>query len=114
MTALTTVDARTVRTWLSNAAANLQAATDYLTALDAATGDADHGLNVARGFSAVAEKVNGEFRSEDDVGALFKLVGMTLMSTVGGASGMLYGNFFLRAATVAQGTRELSAAELSA
>src|SRR5215212_9048480 len=114
MTAVTTVDARTVRIWLSNAAANLQAATDYLTALDAAIGDADHGLSIARGFSAVAEKVNGEFRGEDDLGALFKLVGMTLMTKVGGASGMLYGNFFLRAATLSQGTRELTPAELSA
>jgi dihydroxyacetone kinase-like protein len=114
MTAVAMLDAQTVRTWLSNAAADLQAAKDYLTALDAAIGDADHGHNIARGFSAAADKINGEFRAEDDLGALLKLLGMTLMSTAGGASGMLYGNFFLRAATVAQGTRELTAAELSA
>ena len=114
MAALTTVDAQTVRSWFTYAAADLQAAKDYLTALDAAIGDADHGLNIARGFAAVADRINGDYAGEDDVGALFKVGGMTLMSSVGGASGMLYGNFFLRAAAVAQGTSELTAAELSA
>lgn len=114
MPALTTVDAQAVRSWFTHAAADLQAAKDYLTALDAAIGDADHGLNIARGFTAVADKVNGEYAAEDDVGALFKVAGMTLMSTVGGASGMLYGNFFLRASPAAQGTSELTPAELSA
>ncbi len=113
MAALTMVDAQTVRSWFSYAAADLQAAKDYLTALDAAIGDADHGLNIARGFTAAADKVNGEYAGEDEVGALFKVAGMTLMSTVGGASGMLYGNFFLRASAAAQGTRELTPAELS-
>ena len=114
MAALTTVNAQTVRNWFTYAAADLQAAKDYLTALDAAIGDADHGLNIARGFAAVADRINGDYAGEDDVGALFKVGGMTLMSSVGGASGMLYGNFFLRAAAVAQGTSELTAAELSA
>jgi len=114
MSALTTVDAQTVRSWFTYAAVDLQAAKDTLTALDAAIGDADHGLNIARGFTAVADKLNGEYADEDDVGALFKVAGMTLMSTVGGASGMLYGNFFLRAAAVAQGAHELMPAKLSA
>ena len=114
MAAVTTVDAQTVRRWFAVAAADLQAAKDHLTALDAAIGDADHGLNIARGFAAVADKANGEQAHEDEVGALFKLAGMTLMSTVGGASGMLYGNFFVRAAATVQGARELTPAELSA
>jgi phosphoenolpyruvate---glycerone phosphotransferase subunit DhaL len=108
------VDAQTVRNWLAHAASDLQAAKGYLTELDAAIGDADHGVNIARGFSAVVDKVNQAGAQTEDVGALFKLVGMTLMSTVGGASGMLYGNFFLQAARVAQGKGELTDTELLA
>jgi dihydroxyacetone kinase-like protein len=104
------VTAQTVRTWLTLAAADLQEARDELTALDAAIGDADHGVNIARGFAVVAEKANAA--DMDDLGALFKLVGMTLMSAVGGASGMLYGNFFLRAAALAGGKTALDADEM--
>jgi dihydroxyacetone kinase-like protein len=100
------VTAETVRTWMAFAAADLQEAKEQLTALDAAIGDADHGINLARGFAAVVDKVNGA--PTDEPGALFKLVGMTLMSAVGGASGMLYGNFFLRAANAAQDKTQLS------
>jgi phosphoenolpyruvate---glycerone phosphotransferase subunit DhaL len=108
------VDAQTIRNWLAHAASDLQAAKGYLTELDAAIGDADHGVNITRGFSAVVDKVNQAGAQTEDVSALFKLVGMTLMSTVGGASGMLYGNFFLQAATVVQGKGELTDAELLA
>ncbi len=114
MTIVTLVDAQTLRSWFTYAAADLQAAKEYLTALDAAIGDADHGVNIARGFAAVRDKVNGDYAGEDDVAAIFKVAGMTLMSTVGGASGMLYGNFFLRAAAAVPGTRALTPAELSA
>lgn len=114
MAAVTTIDAHTVRRWFTFAAVDLQAAKDYLTELDAAIGDGDHGLNIARGFAALADNANGEQAYEDEVGALFKLAGMTLMSKVGGASGMLYGNFFVRAAATVQGARELTPSELSA
>jgi dihydroxyacetone kinase-like protein len=106
------VDAHTIRDWLGLAAAALQEDKVLLTELDAAIGDADHGVNIARGFSAVVDKVNES--GSDDIGAIFKLAGMTLMSAVGGASGMLYGNFFIRAAGVAQGKSELSDDELLA
>jgi dihydroxyacetone kinase-like protein len=68
-----------------------------LTELDARIGDADHGINMDRGFSAVVGKLD---RPGDEAtpGALAKLVGMTLISTVGGAAGPLYGTFFLRLA----------------
>ncbi len=112
MSAAGTIDAQLTRTWLTNAANDLQAAKGYLTELDAAIGDADHGLNVARGFAAVADKVNHDGANVEDLAVLFKSVGMTLMASVGGASGMLYGNFFLRAATVVSGKRELTAGEL--
>ena len=70
---------------------------DELTRLDSAIGDADHGINMDRGFSAVQGKL-GEFEALD-LGATAKAVGMTLISTVGGASGPLYGTFFLRLAS---------------
>jgi len=82
----------------------------YLTELDSAIGDADHGSNMARGMTAVVEKI-GEPATVD---ALFKTAGMTLVSTVGGASGPLYGTFFLRMATSAGAVDELDAPALAA
>jgi dihydroxyacetone kinase-like protein len=70
---------------------------EELTRLDSAIGDADHGINMDRGFSAVQGKL-GELDGLD-LGAGAKAVGMTLISTVGGASGPLYGTFFLRLAS---------------
>jgi dihydroxyacetone kinase-like protein len=70
---------------------------EELTELDSAIGDADHGINMDRGFSAVRGKLP-ELEGSD-LGAAAKAVGMTLISTVGGASGPLYGTFFLRLAT---------------
>lgn len=66
---------------------------DYLTDLDRRIGDADHGANMARGMTAVAELDPTSFA---DAGALLKKAGMTLVSKVGGASGPLYGTFFMR------------------
>jgi dihydroxyacetone kinase-like protein len=65
-----------------------------LTELDSAIGDADHGINMDRGMQAVQAKLDGDAQTTID--ELFKLVGMTLVSSVGGASGPLYGTFFLR------------------
>jgi len=73
-----------------------------LTDLDAAIGDGDHGINMARGFEAVELKLQG-LGSEGDIGIILKTVGMTLISTVGGASGPLYGTAFLRMSAAAQG-----------
>lgn len=102
----------TMEAWLQRAAAVLDENKGYLTDLDAAIGDADHGVNIARGFGAVVQKLAAQ--PGQPLGALFKTAGMTLMSTVGGASGMLYGNFFLKAAGVASDRHELSDAELLA
>lgn len=66
----------------------------YLTELDSAIGDADHGANMSRGMTAVMEKLDGATPGAAD--ELFKTVGMTLVTSVGGASGPLYGTFFLR------------------
>ena len=78
---------------------------DYLTNLDREIGDADHGVNMARGFAAVLEKVP---RDMPDIGAALKKTGMTLLSTVGGASGPLYGTAYMEAAKVLAGKETLT------
>ncbi len=85
---------------------------EELTELDSAIGDADHGINMDRGFSAVRAKLPELDGS--DLGASAKAVGMTLISTVGGASGPLYGTFFLRLATAIGDHTVLDPAELGA
>jgi dihydroxyacetone kinase-like protein len=92
--------------WIRRFASEIEASKDYLTQLDAAIGDADHGINMNRGMSAVVAKVDAE-PGEQDVGALLKTVGMTLVSTVGGAGGPLYGTLFLRMGTAVAGKSEL-------
>jgi len=80
--------------WLRDAAAVLHDNAAYLTELDSAIGDADHGANMDRGFQAVVAVLDETtFESADE---LMKKAGMTLVSKVGGASGPLYGTFFLR------------------
>lgn len=96
--------------WLKACATVLDENKAYLTELDSAIGDADHGSNIARGFGIVAEQAAEQ--SDKDIGALLKATSMTLMSKVGGASGMLYGNFFMKAAATANDKEELSAGEL--
>ena len=73
---------------------------DYLTELDTAIGDADHGINLSRGFTAVLPKLDATFATPGDV---LKTTAMTLISTVGGASGPLYGTLFLKMATALKG-----------
>ena len=93
--------------WIRSFAAEVEANKEYLTQLDAAIGDADHGINMQRGMSAVLAKVDAQ-AGEQDVGALLKTVGMTLVSTVGGAGGPLYGTLFLQMGTAVSGKSELS------
>jgi dihydroxyacetone kinase-like protein len=83
----------------------------YLTELDSAIGDGDHGTNLARGAAASSAKVDAD--QPEYIDDLFKLVGMTLVSTVGGASGPLYGTFFLRFAASAGHVTELSPTEFA-
>jgi dihydroxyacetone kinase-like protein len=78
---------------------------EYLIELDAAIGDADHGANMDRGFQAVLKKLTEV--ADKDIGAIFKAVGMALVSTVGGAGGPLYGTFFLQAGASTAGKTEL-------
>lgn len=85
---------------------------DYLTELDAAIGDADHGINMNRGFQKVASQLPN--LTDKDIGGILKTVSMTLISTVGGASGPLYGTLFLRASTAVAGKQALTDADLVA
>jgi dihydroxyacetone kinase-like protein len=98
--------------WLELSASSFQQHKDELTQLDAAIGDADHGANMARGFNAVQGKLAS--LQGQDIGAIFKTVAMTLISTVGGASGPLYGTFFLQAAAAAAGKTSLEPPEFFA
>lgn len=92
--------------------ARIHDARDELTQLDSAIGDADHGINMDRGMTAVREILPG--LADSDTGTLMKQVGMKLISTVGGASGPLYGTFFLRLGTAYGTAPELAPAELIA
>jgi phosphoenolpyruvate---glycerone phosphotransferase subunit DhaL len=95
------VDAACVRRWLTEVAASLEAERDFLTQLDAAIGDADHGINMHRGFTAVMRRVDGLDAATP--GRLLKTTGRTFVSTVGGAAGPLYGTAFLQAGEVLDG-----------
>lgn len=82
--------------WLQQCAQLFEQNSDYLTDLDREIGDADHGLNMNRGFRKVQEKLP-EFDGQD-IGTILKTTGMTLLSNIGGASGPLFGTFFILAA----------------
>lgn len=84
---------------------------DFLTELDREIGDADHGVNMARGFHAVIEKVPADL---EDIGAVLKKTGMTLLSTVGGASGPLYGTAYMEAGKITAGETVLTAEDYKA
>lgn len=84
---------------------------EYLTELDSSIGDADHGINMDRGFQAIAKKLP-DFSAMTDIGAILKACGMVLISTVGGASGPLYGTAFLQAGAALAGKQELVPGDL--
>ncbi|HKJ12021.1 MAG TPA: dihydroxyacetone kinase subunit DhaL [Ornithinimicrobium sp.] len=89
-------DLAAFQAWMSAFAEEVSTHAEHLTDLDRAIGDGDHGSNMARGVDKVAALADdGEYPS---LNAYLKKVGMTLVSTVGGASGPLYGTFFLRMA----------------
>jgi dihydroxyacetone kinase-like protein len=91
------IDAAALDRWIRAFAAAITEHEAELTRLDSAIGDADHGANMTRGLKAVVAKLDEGAASGP--GSLLKQTGMTLVSTVGGASGPLYGTFFLRMAT---------------
>ena len=80
--------------WVSSAAAVIEEHAAELTKLDSAIGDGDHGTNMNRGFKAAVQRLDA-LQGDQDLGAVFKAVGMALIGKVGGASGPLYGSLFL-------------------
>ncbi|HFF9857954.1 MULTISPECIES: dihydroxyacetone kinase subunit DhaL [Serratia] len=96
--------------WLMRCGEVFSRERDFLTRLDTEIGDADHGLNMNRGFNKVVEKLPSV--ADKDIGFILKNTGMTLLSSVGGASGPLFGTFFIRAAQAANAKQSLDLVEL--
>jgi len=104
------VNTGTVHRWFVEAASNFHEQRDYLTQLDAAIGDADHGTNMDRGFTALLEKLDG---FDGPPGKLLTTAGSTLVSTVGGASGPLWGTALRRAGRSLGSGDEFDGAQLA-
>lgn len=92
--------------WLKNLHEVLVENKEYLTELDSAIGDADHGINMKRGFDKVVDKLPTV--ADKDIGSIMKTTGMTLISSVGGAAGPLYGTFFMRGGMAAASKEKLT------
>ncbi|MFZ0708637.1 MAG: dihydroxyacetone kinase subunit DhaL, partial [Terrimicrobiaceae bacterium] len=107
---MTSISSANIEAWLRRCAEVFTEHKDELTDLDAKIGDADHGANMARGFSAIPPKLDALV--DRSIGSLLRTSAMTLISQVGGASGPLYGTFFLQAARPANGKTELTLKEL--
>ena len=106
------MNADAFRAWITTAAAVIEANRDHLTQLDAAIGDADHGTNLSRGFTAVLAAL--EEARPATPGAVLTLTGSTLISKVGGASGPLYGTAFRRAGKSLGDATEVGLTQLAA
>ena len=96
--------------WLERTAQAMQENKDYLTELDAAIGDADHGANMERGFKKVVSQLPAT--ADKEIDNILKMAGMALISSVGGAGGPLYGTLFMRAGMAISAKDELSGKEL--
>jgi dihydroxyacetone kinase-like protein len=105
------MDTNVFRAWITSAAGVIEANRDHLTQLDAAIGDADHGINLHRGFAAVLVALDAKPAATP--GAVLTLTGSTLISKVGGASGPLYGMAFRRAGQALGAAEEVDVAALS-
>lgn len=99
------MDTKQMAAIVEGMAKKTEAEKEYLTELDNEIGDGDHGINLARGFEAVEKKLPS--LAGGDIGALLKGVGMQLVSTVGGASGPLYGTAFMKAGMACKGLTEI-------
>ena len=106
-----TVDVAALNKWIREFARLIAEHKEMLTELDSAIGDADHGINMHRGMSAVVTTLESE--SPGRPSELFKRTGMTLVSTVGGASGPLYGTAFLRMSATVGDAEELDGNDLA-
>jgi phosphoenolpyruvate---glycerone phosphotransferase subunit DhaL len=98
--------------WIRRTAAVVEENAAALTRLDAAIGDGDHGTNMARGFRAVLQRLDG--LSDKDFSSVFRAVSMALIGKVGGAAGPLYGSFYLGMGKELGSAEEAGDAELAA
>ena len=105
------MDTKKILAIIAAIAKRIESEKDFLTQLDNEIGDGDHGINLARGFKAVEEKIPA--LADKDIGAILKGVGMALVSTVVGASGPLYGTAFMKAGNVCKGKVELTAGDFA-
>jgi len=108
------VDLAELTAWIREYARVIRENAQYLTDLDAAIGDADHGINLSRGFTAVLGALDAAEAKTATPGAILTLTGNTLISKVGGASGPLYGTAFRRAGKALGGAADVDLAALSA
>ena len=106
------MDSAFFRAWLAEAGIVIEAQRDHLTQLDAAIGDADHGINLARGFSAITVALDQS--ATPTPGSVLILAGSTLISKVGGASGPLYGMALRQAGKSLGDTADASLPDLAA
>ena len=102
---MNSLDTKQMAAIIEGMAKKIETEKEYLTELDNEIGDGDHGINLARGFEAVEKKLPS--LAGGDIGALLKGVGMQLVSTVGGASGPLYGTAFMKAGMACKGLTEI-------
>jgi phosphoenolpyruvate---glycerone phosphotransferase subunit DhaL len=110
------MDAEFFLAWIASAAEAIDANRDHLTQLDAAIGDADHGINLDRGFTAVLRTLNAHHGAASNwtPGRILAVTGNTIIAEVGGAAGPLYGMAFRRAGQALGGATEVDLPALSA
>jgi phosphoenolpyruvate---glycerone phosphotransferase subunit DhaL len=106
-----TLGSATIAAWMAEAAAAVRAQRDHLTQLDSAIGDGDHGTNMVRGFDAVEKALAG--RGEEPPGQVLITCGKTLVRTVGGASGPLWGSALRGAGRSLGAAEEIDGAQLA-
>lgn len=105
------IDIIKIKKWLSSVADDYEENKDYLTQLDSDIGDADHGINMNRGFKLVKDMVNNE--NKDKISDILKSTGTILIKNIGGSSGPLYGTFFLNAGMLSNNKDELSLSDIT-
>lgn len=102
-----TVDSRVYIEFIKKAATKIASEKEYVTELDSVTGDGDHWANINMGFTSLIEKIPA--MEGKDISSVFKNIGMTMMSKIGGSSGILYGSAYMAAAKTCTGMQSLDA-----
>ncbi len=108
---LTSVRSDEILKILDDVTSEISSNKDYLTELDSLGGDGDHGVNLERGFLKVRSQLP-QLRNSRDIGSILTTIGTTLLSTIGGATGSLYGAALIKAGNVTKGKTELRAQDL--